>query len=124
MQKHARLRQSLFLENLKRLVMRLADMKRHGKPRFVGKTKLTTEHIALNVARRQVVVVIKTDLADGAHTRVGKTLKQRSLKRFVIMAGVMRMAANRQAHARRTKFASDGARRGERGQVAPFREMT
>ena len=123
MKKHARLGQSLFLKNLKRLVMRLADMKCHGKPRFVGKAKLTTEDVALNVARRQVVVVIKADLADGAHTRVGKTLKQRSLERFVVMAGVMRMAANRQAHARRTKFANAGTLRDERRQVVPFREM-
>ena len=50
--------------------MSLAHMQDQRQARFMGDSNLTAEHIALHVARRQVVVIVQTHFAERARALV------------------------------------------------------
>ena len=87
-------RGGLALEQVHAVAVRLADVQLHGLALRVGEVELAREHLALDRARRQVVVVVQTDLTPQAALRARHPRKQPRLDGVAIAAGVVRVHAD------------------------------
>ena len=72
----------------------VASVDHDGFARIAGDTHLLDEHIALDVTRRVVVVVIQSDLADRDDFRVRREFGKPSIGFAVGLRGIVRMHTN------------------------------
>ena len=100
MQEHARCGPALLLEDFEAVVVRVAHMQHQRQAAFVRHLHLATEYVALDIARRKVVMVVQAHFAERAGARVGEHGLQRLLHFGAPMRRVVGMDASDHAHAR------------------------
>ena len=100
MQQRAGFRPALFFKNTECIFVRIPHVKHERQARNMGQLHLTTEYVLLNIARRQIVMIVEPDLAQGGGTRIGQTLKQGRFHSGIPLACDMRMNSACDAHAR------------------------
>ena len=86
--------------DLRGLVMRLAHMQRKRRVQAACQLKLLAEHLALHLARREVVVVVQADLAHAAANGLGQKALHGLTRLDVEVLGVVRVAPHQKAHLR------------------------
>ena len=117
-------------EDPERVLRRLAGVNRNRKAQLARRGDLCAEDLLLDHARREVVVIVEADLADGARALTRHALTHR-LDGAIHVAGecprVMRMDAGREAYAgqavrtaaARTDSSTSSAPRMHRAVVTP-----
>ena len=76
-------------------ILTAAKVERDGKSTLLGDGDLSDEHGFLSISRRQVVVIVETDLSEHCDAWVGEALEQDALDAVVVEARIVRMDADR-----------------------------
>ena len=82
------------LDQLQSIIVCLAAMDDHRKVRLISEFELPPESCPLRIARREVIVVVETDLADRNNTRMPGQFAEAVLCRSIVGARFMRMHAD------------------------------
>ena len=93
-------RQADLVHDLRGLVMRLTHMQRKRRVQAACQLKLLAEHLALHLARREVIVVVQANLTHAAANGLGQKALHGLMCLDVEVLGVVRMASHQKAHLR------------------------